>query len=455
MQQWFFLEDPENSRIRNMSGEPIDKSEITTEDEEFYPRRSWSFRVRVPKLKREEVVCVTGDVPELGDWKVEKCVPLFLEDGGDDVWSGLIQIPSRKRVHYRYCVCVLVEKGKNVLVRHWETDVHPRKIKSEELNSDICREPDVYGEYNNHVKIDRGWLTNGTMLQLKLFKDPFVFFRNQYKNRNVYVKVTAVNLPQSLSDSTDESLSADYFDANDDLVHNYTEVAYLNDGCSLRPQEQFGEIVSHGDMIIYQSYIACLPMTAILLDLYVYSSKRTEGEPPCRAGFAYLLPSTFKQSEGAIVLPLTSTKHRPLGEMRLEYLVIKPLPSVQCDMSVSYVRHWKLSKQGLDVGHRGSGSSFKSETTQSSEIRENTIASMKTAVSHGADFVEFDVQLSKDLVPVIYHDYHVCIAMKRKKDLTDSDMFELPLKDLSLEQLRLLKVNGLQIKKLFKNMQHL
>lgn len=451
MQQWFFLEDAENSRIRNMSGDSIDKSEVTTEDGGFYPHRSWSFRVRVPKLRREEVVCVTGDVPELGNWKVEKCVPLNLEDGSDDMWSALIQIPGKQRIHYRYCVCVLIEKGKNVLVRHWETNIYPRDIKSEELNSDICREPDVYGEYNNDTKIDKGWLTNGTILQLKLFKDPFVFFRNQYKNRKIYVKVTTVNLPQTLSNSFDESLSIDYFDADDDLIHNYTEVAYLNDSCTLRSQGQFGESFSHGDMIIYQSYIDCLSMTAILLDLYVYSSKRTEGEPPYRAGFAYLLPSTFKHSEGTIVLPLTSTKHRPLGEMRLEYLIIKPLPSIQCDMSVSYMRHWKVSKQGLNVGHRGAGSSFKSEATQSSEIRENTIASMKTAISHGADFVEFDVQLSKDLVPVIYHDYHVCIAMKRKKDFTDSDMFELPLKDLSLDQLRLLKVNKLLVK-LFKNM---
>jgi glycerophosphocholine phosphodiesterase GPCPD1 len=31
----------------------------------------------------------------------------------------------------------------------------------------------------------------------------------------------------------------------------------------------------------------------------------------------------------------------------------------------------------------------------------------------GADMVELDVQLTKDLVPVIYHDYYVNIAMKK------------------------------------------
>jgi glycerophosphocholine phosphodiesterase GPCPD1 len=74
------------------------------------------------------------------------------------------------------------------------------------------------------------------------------------------------------------------------------------------------------------------------------------------------------------------------------------------------------------------------------EIRENTIASLTEAARHGADFVEFDVQLSKDLVPVIYHDFHVIISMKHKNPVIDNDILTLPVKDLSLRQLHLLKV---------------
>ena len=74
-------------------------------------------------------------------------------------------------------------------------------------------------------------------------------------------------------------------------------------------------------------------------------------------------------------------------------------------------------------------------------VRENTIASLKTAAYHGADMVEFDVQLSKDLIPVIYHDFHVSISLKRKKQIEAMDMLEIPVKDLTLEQLHLLKVS--------------
>lgn len=107
-------------------------------------------------------------------------------------------------------------------------------------------------------------------------------------------------------------------------------------------------------------------------------------------------------------------------------------------MERSYTRYWNHKWSGLDVGHRGAGNSFKAE--EHAMIRENTIASLKKAAAHGADMVEFDVQLSKDLVPVIYHDFHVYVSLKKKKSLQANDMLELPMRELTLEQLNNLKV---------------
>lgn len=54
--------------------------------------------------------------------------------------------------------------------------------------------------------------------------------------------------------------------------------------------------------------------------------------------------------------------------------------------------------------------------------------------------MEFDVQLSKDLHPVIYHDFHVYVSLKKKGSLDTNDMLELPMRELTLEQLKNLKV---------------
>lgn len=107
-------------------------------------------------------------------------------------------------------------------------------------------------------------------------------------------------------------------------------------------------------------------------------------------------------------------------------------------MKQSFCRYWNKRLRGLEVGHRGAGTSFK--TTSTDTIRENTIASLKRAAEHGADMVEFDVQLSKDLVPVIYHDLIVYVSLKRKKTMDENDMLELPTSELTLEQLKHLKV---------------
>lgn len=92
----------------------------------------------------------------------------------------------------------------------------------------------------------------------------------------------------------------------------------------------------------------------------------------------------------------------------------------------------------------------------------------------GAAYVEFDVHLSKDDVPIIYHDLTCCISTKtvnepptasfvsaartsyatvlyflkrifvvsgsQKNDKTARELIEVPVKDLTFDQLQLLKV---------------
>lgn len=67
------------------------------------------------------------------------------------------------------------------------------------------------------------------------------------------------------------------------------------------------------------------------------------------------------------------------------------------------------------------------------------MASFEGAFKLGFDFVEFDVQLSKDKVPVVYHDFQVAITLKRKVQQDES--FVVPVKDLTLPQLQSLKIH--------------
>lgn len=447
MQRWFFLEDSENS-IRRAAGDLTPTKQLGSKTHlSTIPPRQWLFRVRVPEIKTGETVCVTGNTPELGSWDPDKCIPLE-QEGESEIWSNILNIPDKQEVQYRYAVCIVVEAGLQVIVRNWETNLDCRKIESRGASPTNKDEPQAYGDYDNYSHVDRGWLNKETIVQLKMFKNP-VLWRPRYANRSIYIKVTPLNLlryntsfPKNMAEALEESVSTDNQDTLENPKFASTEVAslYAPDS-TFQQQEQFGKEFKYGDSLIFQSTVLFPTSIAFLIDLFVYSSKAEDGEPPYHAGFSYLLPSALQSSLGSAILPVTSTKHRPLGQIELEYLVIRPVPNIKCDMEISFSRYWKNSWCGLDVGHRGSGSSFKIETQNCAEVRENTLASLKSAIDHGADFVEFDVQLSKDLVPIIYHDFHVCISLKKKKQLDDTDMLELPLKELTLEQLRLLKVN--------------
>ncbi|OMJ30205.1 Glycerophosphodiester phosphodiesterase GDE1 [Smittium culicis] len=95
--------------------------------------------------------------------------------------------------------------------------------------------------------------------------------------------------------------------------------------------------------------------------------------------------------------------------INLEYTICFPFKSI--DMLEKYIASnpSKLSiKHPLLCGHRGSGMNFPIDKSKNKlQVGENTVLSMNQAALSNTDFVEFDVQLTSDSVPIIYHDYMV------------------------------------------------
>merc|ERR1719431_423315 len=144
----------------------------------------------------------------------------------------------------------------------------------------------------------------------------------------------------------------------------------------------------------------------------------------------------MKQTSGIIQTPITSMKLQPLGTLTMDYLLVKPVADTKMDFSSSHCNYWEEDWHGLDVGHRGLGNSY-TKGHHCSTIKENTIASMKDAILHGADMVEFDVQVSKDLVPVVFHEFNLCVQTKTKSG--GNLMLDVPVADLTHGELQDLK----------------
>lgn len=69
---------------------------------------------------------------------------------------------------------------------------------------------------------------------------------------------------------------------------------------------------------------------------------------------------------------------------------------------------YDYSRSCLSIGHRGMGKTFDGTLDEVNFI-ENTIESFNEAFVRGADMVEFDIVLTKDKIPIIYHDFQFCI----------------------------------------------
>merc|ERR1719186_7843 len=214
------------------------------------------------------------------------------------------------------------------------------------------------------------------------------------------------------------------------------EVAGLTgDHCQRRRQSQFGMDYknSENSFLLFEAQVIIPNTVAFLVDIYGRRDEAREGEIPDHLGICYIYPDNLKHTSGKLQTPIISMKHQPIGKLHADYLLVHPMKEAECDFSLSYRKYWNERWNGLDVGHRGLGNSY-TNAKHCSNIRENTIASKQDALAHGADMVEFDVQVSKDLIPILFHEFTVCVKTKKKSgaDL----MLEVPVKDLTVEELQ-------------------
>ena len=109
--------------------------------------------------------------------------------------------------------------------------------------------------------------------------------------------------------------------------------------------------------------------------------------------------------QGDLSIPMIGAKNlEVIGAVNFNFLIIKPFkhPSMSITENFTY---WKSMNAPAVIGHRGLGKNIGARS--SLQLGENTIQSFIAAANLGANYVEFDVQLTKDLVPVIYHDFLV------------------------------------------------
>lgn len=131
-------------------------------------------------------------------------------------------------------------------------------------------------------------------------------------------------------------------------------------------------------------------------------------------GRGVALLSTIKTSIGSKRISLQGDMKVPIvaastldviGAVNFNFLIITPFKHPEMSVTEQHTYWKKMAASTMVIGHRGLGKNTASRT--SLQLGENTIQSFISAANLGAEYIEFDVQLTKDLVPVIYHDFLV------------------------------------------------
>ncbi|KAF4123672.1 glycerophosphodiester phosphodiesterase, partial [Geosmithia morbida] len=124
--------------------------------------------------------------------------------------------------------------------------------------------------------------------------------------------------------------------------------------------------------------------------------------------------------QGDVCVPIMSSSLDVIGTVNFNFLVITPFHHANMEVT-SEQTYWKKLSSTMVIGHRGLGKNITSN--RSLQLGENTLPSFIAAANLGAHYVEFDVQLTKDHVPVVYHDF-----------LVSETGIDAPVHTLTLEQ---------------------
>ncbi len=120
-----------------------------------------------------------------------------------------------------------------------------------------------------------------------------------------------------------------------------------------------------------------------------------------RVGFAHHRASLMRD----FTVPLLENSSMAyIGTVTTSILIVTPLLPQCSNLPRASPGFWEPGSTQV-VGHRGFGANSIARTHL--QLGENTVQSFLTANKLGASCVEFDVQLTKDYTPVIFHDFLV------------------------------------------------
>lgn len=322
-------------------------------------------------------------------------------------WTVIVHVCQNINVSYRYFIFVVDPHGRKQ-IRRWENYVTPRQIRT---CSNGCERIDKFGIINNAYQVYRGWLTNERVIQYQFTRDSQLqIFKEIIPNKDtykgVYIKIVPLHYKSNYPRSSLES---------------NVEVVNMRLGESkLQSQDKFGVLYRPDDILIFHITLAFMEITSFAIVFHTFDKKPL--------GHAKVFPSDLYRSTGVIDLNIkTPDNVKTIGTLSLPFLIIQPTPFFkQYNFRTSFSHTWNPVWNSFDY--------FGVRST--SPLYYYTLAQFEKAYLLHADGIQFEVQLTADLVVIIYGRFGFYTAVKGVQPKTVNDLIFQLIKDTTYEQLK-------------------
>jgi glycerophosphoryl diester phosphodiesterase len=465
------------------------------------------------------VVGVVGNCPELGSWNPYNALQLVFTRAQPNVWSGSVVIQTQnvrstqtppspesaskllsassstslKTIEYKYIILKKMQAEEseadrlesdssaqvNLELIRWETIVGNRKINVplDVLSVDVF--DGNFGaikEDNRALYVDEGWLSDANKLELRINlgtyqkygSTPLKIYNSKYKDTPFKIHIFLIDYPS-------KGRLRKRFHVQLSRWKYANELDTVGRPGIFRDEEV--DSWKDGDIQIFSILTSSLENKAIEINILSTNPKEE------LIGKAIIIPQMVlppmqnkehrnlnnNRNGGHLNLPIMGFLNEAesmnsltiIGELNCNYLIARPFIHAENNLATLWRTHWSTTGRTLDIGHRGMGRSYNQvEPYPKAYLTENTILSLVAAAQNGADFVEFDVHLTKDFVPVLYHDLSFYVELKRtwfqdkkKAHNTYKESMEVSVNQLTLEQLRRVKTHPIpKHKHIFQNL---
>lgn len=390
-------------------------------------------------MSPDQAVFVVGDGETLGAWDASRAQRLKRNTvvrptpGSSGkictVWELQLELLTGVSVNYKYLII-----GRDRRVK-WESGKSEFRTMIPAGFETVVVDG-AFGRDTDEVWVDEGWLNSENQVRIELgYHDEI--------NGAYTPAVTGplVESPMGLRESLTMSSSSD----NSELVSNdasqptfpmslhfFDGISYLSrEVVSLPLKNKWTEVVFH---------MADLNKLKITVEVY----DRRQNDPTTRyAGESQTSTDTerlartcisrdqLKEMRGFCSVPLFNHHLDHVGTLNFKYMIVTPFKHSLNNLASIWKSLSRASKPiGKSVGHRGCGS------TRTTFISENTILSFLTAADYGADYVEFDVQVTNEGIPVINHDFHMPVLT------SDGVTLNVPVSSLTKKQFKTLRTTA-------------